>query len=477
MGWNNFITEEPGFWRQLDNDTQLHAHRQLGGDVDFSGAETEEDVLYRVSATLTYSAEFRLDAMGYTREEIFRINQVACPRLAAGEWIMNKNRNIYKPAIPTLNTHCNDWSIGAWGGSAWYPACSAFYQERFVLAGARESPRTLWFSRTAEYDNFDVTDPVSDEDAVTITLAGGDYDGIFNILAMTDILAFTSSGVWKISGYGDNGAIAPTAIVAHKQDETGVSRQVAPEVIEGAVITAQALRGEVLSLRYSFETDGYQASDISILARHMFAGAGRQIKQIAYQQVPDSLLWVLLDDGTAAVCTLQAEHEMIAWSRQETNGDIGAICCVPGERQTELWAAVRRGNAWGMERLAERAPEARFIDGEIYTYVSLLETLRVNVDAQGAFLTAKKYIPRVSVFALRSGPCRAAPKGDAVNEAGNLAYGERDRAVPLEYSEDVTETEIMLDNGFKRDAGIMLWTKGTEPLTILAISPVLASGS
>jgi hypothetical protein len=442
------------------------------GNADISGSEAEENVIYRVRVTASMS--YRLEALGYTKTNYFRITSVISPTAAVCSW--QKER--YEVSSPIENKWTNIWDLGAWGGSAGYPGCAAFYQERLVLAGSRNSPQTIWFSKTAQYDDFGETDPITDDAPITITIAGGGLDGIHSLLAMTDILAFTAAGEWKISGVGENGALSPLAVVAHKQSNVG-SCSIQPVIVGSAAVMVQTMRTDVYSEQYSFDLDGYMGSNISILSRHLFAWktdrehspSDRRVRCMAYQQIPDSLLWLVLEDGTAVTCTLQAEHEMIAWARQETPGNIGDVCCVPGDRQHELWAAVRRrgDGKWYIERLAPRMEESVFIDARRYPYESLIETLRINMESQnGSLMAGKKFIPRLTVFALRSGTVHAAPKTDRDRA--------RDRTLEFEYDGEMGEAELMFDNGFEKNAGVQIWTDDGEPLTILALSPTVAVG-
>jgi hypothetical protein len=481
-GGENWITVKEHNSRQIHDDeldTDFY-----DGAVDWTGAETETNVIYRVWAKRSSGdvIRYHFSALGYVNTDYFKIESMLVGSGTGG---------LYKTAFvawrhepyetsPIMGKATRSWDLGAWGGAAGYPACAAFYQERLVLAGSEGQPQTVWFSRTGQYDDFGETDPITDDAPITITMAGGGQDGIHSLLAMTDILAFTSTGEWRISGAGENGALSPLAVVPHKQSDVG-SCSIQPIVVGSAAVMVQTMRTEVYSERYSFELDGYMGSNISILSGHLFewkagrseAPAGRRVKRMAYQQIPDSLVWCVLEDGTAVTCTLQAEHEMIAWARQETDGVIGDVCCVPGETHTELWAAVRRAEgagAWKIERLARRAAEDVFLDAGNLPYESLIETLRINMESQnGSLMAGKKFIPRVTVFALRSGAVRVAPKSDRERA--------RDRA--LDFGDDggeMLEAEVVLDNGFEKNAGIQIWTDRNEPLTILAISPTVAVG-
>jgi hypothetical protein len=231
-------------------------------------------------------------------------------------------------------------------------------------------------------------------------------------------------------------------------------------------------------LRYLMEMDGYTGSNMSVLSSHLFSWktsrnappANRLVKRLAYQQEPDSLLWFVLEDGTAVTCTYIAEHEVVAWARQETTGTIGDVTCVPGDGYDEAWFAVRRNGSWGIERLAPREAEELFTDPGGAAYESALTTLRVNFDTQsGSLMPAKKLISRLTVCAVRSDGLWAAPASDAALT--------RRQYMKIDYTPYMTESDIMLNAGFERGAGVRIWTDGASPLTILALCPLVTAGA
>jgi hypothetical protein len=440
-------------------------------NVEWSGSEAEENVIYRVTSP-SAGIRFSIEATGYSRSYVLRLLSF----ISAVAFSAREEREPGQTSSPMIDIPSSGWRLGAWGGSDGYPSCAAFYQERLVLAGSPGQPQSIWFSKINSYADFGVSDPVRDDDPISITLTGVGADAIHSLLAMSDVIAFTGSGEWKISGSGQNGAISPSAVVAHQQSEIG-SYPEQPLLVGGKAVMAQAHRLSAHALQYLFEYDGYRGSDLSILSNHLTGNktgeAGRppdrRLKHMAYQKIPNSVVWFSLEDGSALSLTIQDEHGVAAWARHSTDGFIGSIACVPGGRETELWAAVRRGGAWGIERLASAIDELCFHDpGGLYE--SVLETLRVNMDSQGgSLMAAKKFIPRVTLYAIRSADAWAAPKTDR--------DGAKRRRVALEWSADMTEADLQLDSGFEKNAGVRIWAGGDGPLTLLAISPVIAPGA
>lgn len=451
------------------------------GQIYFSSAENEPNTLYRVRAR-HYGGSWqpifcKLSVGGYIKTFIFRIERCSSDGWWATARIVLENPDDIEN-VPT-NVPALEWFIGAWGTQKGYPGSVAFYQDRLVLAGTERQPQTVWMSRIGNYKNFSVSDPLRDDDAITLTLSSGDVDGIHSILSMSDLLVFTPSEEWKISGAGENGALSPKAVVAHRQSTIG-SKSIQPLSANGRAVFVQTHGTEVHALGYSLESDGYTGSDISILAQHLFewkmqegaAPSGREIVGMAHQQVPDGLLWCVLEDGTAAVCTYNPEHEVVGWSRQETAGRIGTLACIPGDRQTELWAAVRRGVTWYIERLARRADETVFLDAGT-PYESTLETLRVTYEGrEGAAFSSKKLIARLVVAAIRTKEAWVAP---APKGAIGIDPWEKRRRIRWDWYSQLSDADVQLDSGFDKDAAIQIRTS-EGPLTVVGISPVVTPG-
>ena len=457
---------------------------QEDGQLSLSGSEIEKNVLYRVRAQHAggTAMKFEFEAAGYVRDYIFRL---AIYLADTGNMLAER---IYAPDelrvdFPFYGKPTKDWALGAWNDRSGYPGCIAFYQDRLVLAGSVQEPQTVWMSKIGDYKSFSVSDPIRDDDAINITISAEDMDGIHSLVAMSDVMVFTASSEWKISGAGENGAISPNAVVAHKQDQLGTA-PLQPMVCGGQIVVVQTHRTEVDVMRYSLEVEGYTGSDISIMSKHLFnwketagaAPAGRRILYAAYQQVPDSVLWFALEDGTAATCTYQVDHDLVGWARQETEGTIGEMTAIPSDRYSELWAAVRRRGRWAVERLASREEELRFFDDGTtrqIEYESSLETLRLNLDGQnGSMMSAKKLIPRVSAFVVRSEQVKVCPATDWDRSKWQLLKWDEQGG----YSARMTEKEIMLDSGYERGAAIQMWTFDRSPLTLLALSPMISVG-
>ena len=408
-------------------------------------------------------ATVNISVSGYLKSEVYKIGSILSDSSAIVE-LQNDTRYTLPETEP--DGYISLWSIGAWGVSQGYPRACAMYQDRLVLAGSNLQPQTIWMSRTGDYADFSTSDPLRDDDAVNITLAGSRADGIHSLTASSDLLVFTHGGEWKIKGAGDAGAITPTALAAHQQTSIG-TKDIQPVIAGGNVILVQAQGRKVYALGYDLNTDGYAGSEISIMSSHMFEG--KKIVDMAYQQEPDSLLWFVLDDGTCAVCTYNSEHEVIGWSRQIFGKKIAGTAAMTSEVKTEIFCW---SSDYALLYMKDRTAEAGYTDYD-GNYESRIRTLRLAGNGEdGSAYTSEKLIARLIVSVLRSSGAWAAP-GDYSDDGRNW---ERRRRIEMDYTEYVKDEEIQLDNGFSIDACIQIRSMDDKPLTIAGITPVITTG-
>lgn len=490
--WNGKITIQ----RSTDGGSSWVTIRQYirsdyetQGQWDFTLSEAEENVLYVVEAQhvpttsesqtgnypiwaasntggLKNSKErgtVTISASGFLKSEVYKITAISDSTTATA---VKQGNTIGTDSTGSIRL----WSMGAWGEIQGYPGAVAMYQDRLVFAGSTLQPQTLWMSRTGDYADFSVSEPLSDDDAVNITLAGTKADRIHSLVAGVDLLAFTTGGEWRIKGYGDSGAITPTGIVAHEQTNIG-SKEIQPLQINGRIILVQAQGQKVYALGYDLNTDGYSGSEISILSSHIFDN--KEINSMAYQATPNSILWFGLTDRTLAACTYNPEHEVIGWSRHTVLKGVRTL----GAVNDGIYAIVYPSDTSDKYYLMKQST-TQFGDYDAYNmsqskYESRLRTLRLNTDSDGMSLyTRKKLIARVIVSAYNSHEAWAAP-GDYDDEYHNW---DRRRKLGFDATGYVEDVNIQMDNGFSEYASVQIRSTDYGRLTVAAITPVFTGG-
>lgn len=466
-------TGRSGNWLMVREFTRTNTDKE--GQIDFTVAETEKDIFYRVTGICT-SGGFDLSASSdaFVRGFIFRITGYLDPKNVWASWERSEDEGEL-PETSLKATYLG-WQLMAWGSERGYPWCCEFYQDRLVLAGSYFQPGSIWMSRVGSYRDFSVSDPVKDDDAINISLTSRTADGIHSLLAVGgDLLAFTAAEEWRVSGAGDSGAITPTAVVAHRQSSIG-SRYIQPLDVGGRVVMVQTQGKKVYALGYDLNTDGYRGNEISILSPHLLESG---VEFMAWQKTPHGILWFALSNGAMVSCTFSPEHEVVGWSRHEMDLRFSFLAAFEGDGQTEIWgmAQVRWDGAWRGTYLARlraigSSPCTDETGHPAYhentAYESVIRTLRVTADGEGgSAFPAKKLISRLTVMAIGSTEAWVAPAGD----------WERRRKLTWDGGSGISDAEVQLDNGFASDAAIEIRTSDPEgPLTVAAIAPVLTVG-
>jgi hypothetical protein len=68
----------------------------------------------------------------------------------------------------------------------------------------------------------------------------------------------------------------------------------------------------VRDLSYEFANDGFNSKDLTVLAPHLFEQHG--VRSLAYQQSPNSTVWVVRNDGALLSLAYVPEQDVWAWS-------------------------------------------------------------------------------------------------------------------------------------------------------------------
>ena len=183
----------------------------------------------------------------------------------------------------------------------------------------------------------------------------------------------TSGGEYVLTTT-NGGPITPTQTVIRKYSNYGC---IESDPVQVADVTLFAQRGarKVREFRYIGEVDvaGYSAPDITILSEHLTKGG---IKEFAYQQEPESIVWARRTDGTLLGLTYRREEEIVAWHKHIIGGAFGSgqavvesIITLPTDSgEDELYMIVKRT-----------------ISGVTKRYVEVMKTFDFGSDTTAAF--------------------------------------------------------------------------------------------
>lgn len=247
-----------------------------------------------------------------------------------------------------------------------FPATAAFYQQRLGFANTPLNPATCFFSRTSNIYNFTTRSPLQDDDAATFTLVGRRVNATRWMLDVGGkLLVGTAAGVWSIEG-GTSGTLTPTEPNPRQQVYGGTS-PLAPIAIQGTALHIQERGSIVRDLSLPTLSSPLDSKDRTIFSSHLFKR--HTIVDWTYQEVPNSIVWAVRDDGVLLGLTYVREHEVWAWHRHETDGLVESVCAIPEGDEDSLYLIVRRTIDGREVRYVERMATREI--GDIVDYVGM----------------------------------------------------------------------------------------------------------
>ena len=249
---------------------------------------------------------------------------------------------------PSSGSASTDFALGAFSNTTGHPSCVTFFEQRLVFAGTKEQPQTLFFSKSGDYESMDDNyhGTVADDDAIIYTIASNQVNAIRFMTATRTLIVGTAGGEFTVSGGTVDTAITPTNILIKKQSNHG-SANLDAIAAGNATLFLQRAKRKVRELAYNFDVDGYLAPDMTILAEHITETG---ITQMAYQQEPNQIIWMVRTDGQLIGLTYQREQQVTAWHRHIFGGSFNsgnAVCesvaVIPtDDTEYQTWVIIKR---------------------------------------------------------------------------------------------------------------------------------------
>ena len=170
----------------------------------------------------------------------------------------------------------------------------------------------MFFSKSGDYENMTSG---TDAERLFYTIASNQVNAIKSLKATRTLICMTTGGEYSVSA-GNSSAITPTNISIVKQSNYG-SAGVDALSIGNATIFLQRAKRKIRELAYNFDTDGYVAPDLTILADHITESG---VVQMDYQQEPHSVVWAARTDGVLSGLTYNRLENVVAWHRHILGG-------------------------------------------------------------------------------------------------------------------------------------------------------------
>jgi hypothetical protein len=253
---------------------------------------------------------------------------------------------IRKPFASTVDI--DNWTLESrvWTASLGFPRTIAFFERRAYYGSSGTFPVTLWFSRIETYEDF--AHGVADDDGGAFELATNEANQISWLLGETNLIVGTAHEELTLSG-GSNTPITPTNVLVKSVSRYG-SAEVPPVRVGSSILFVEHSGTRIRELSFDADfTDRLEREsiDLTLFAPELFTSG---IRQIAYQQTPDPLLWVVLNDGTLCIGSIDRTNNVIGWATLDVTGGVHSVAAIPSTTEDQMWMAVVRGGLTRLQR-------------------------------------------------------------------------------------------------------------------------------
>ena len=234
-------------------------------------------------------------------------------------------------------TATTDYALGMFSDEEGARAVT-LHEARLAYGGSNFSKDRYVLSDSDNFDKYD-NDATMDDDSIARRTTSGQVNAIQWLVSADEKLSIgTSGGEFKAVGANDD-IMTPTGTVTKPTTSRG-SIHIMPVLIDNQVVFAQRNKKKMRELKFDLNVDALIAREVSILAEHIFE---QGILETKYQQDPDSVIWVVREDGVLVGLTFEAEQRVIGAHRHVFGGSFGvgdavveSIGVIPKPDETEV---------------------------------------------------------------------------------------------------------------------------------------------
>lgn len=258
------------------------------------------------------------------------------------------------------------WKEPVFSDELGYPESIGFYQNRLFIAKGYE----LWGSKINDFWDFYEPIDLQKDDPINMSILTYKVNTIKNILTTKSFFVFTTGGEF---GIASQGAISQDDKFL-KQFSSHGSNDCTPLVVGNIVLFVDSTGNTVRAFQYSFESDNYEATDISLFIEQKLKG--KQIITTEYIRSTKECLF-LDADGIIWVFKYMPEQNIMSWSHwKHGRYKITNLCVTPNGAYDELYVVVDAPDG----KFIERLDSSVYSDSvEIYTFEENVEELQTQL--------------------------------------------------------------------------------------------------
>ena len=253
------------------------------------------------------------------------------------------------------NSPTSDWAEGAWSTYRGWPSTVEFTpDDRLAWANTPYQPLTSFLTKTSNYYNFNVSNPLVDSDAIQINLPSHQLNPITALTPLRAILALTTGGEYSIeSTQGVTAPLTPDTVYQRVHGFEG-STGVKPVLIGNRALFVQNLGKVLRDVGYELIYDSFVGANISFFSNHLFFFDS--IVDMCYCQNPDSLIYIVMASGEMRILTYLREQNVVTFAPQDTQGKFMACCSIADSvnNYNVPYFVVNRANGQFIEYMPKR---------------------------------------------------------------------------------------------------------------------------
>jgi len=259
------------------------------------------------------------------------------------------NEVIYNAEIDQINDELK--AIHESAGTNIYEAkeeklyCSSVvtFENRLWCFGAGKNIHSIWASYKGDFSDFrmayktllEARNPLT---AFSATFSSSTFDNVlWSVPFASEMLLGTTDGIYLVKeGDRSKGEF----VKIHREIELPVS-PIKPVVLGKTIFFVEGNNRKINSLFYSQEKGGFQISDITAYAEHIFAGG---IREITGSNSPFSIIFAVLKNGSFATFTYSQDLKLMGWCQHWLggNGETLSITPVYADNEDRLYFHARR---------------------------------------------------------------------------------------------------------------------------------------
>lgn len=243
------------------------------------------------------------------------------------------------------------------------PSTVTFFEQRLWWGRTLNNPNALYASRSADFENMDISEPLRADDSISLRLVAQGVNQVNQLVPMQSLLAFSSDGLFKIEGSNEDYLSASPPPRVRRQSGRGSSR-LSPIVVDQIALYKTINSSEIRAAGYSFEIDGVKSDNVCIFSPDFFEGF--DIVSWCYAEEPLSVVWAARSDGALLAFTWEREQQVWGWTicPLPSGGKVKSLCCIQemsgGVPESRVYAIIEFNIAGEPREVRCRMASARW---------------------------------------------------------------------------------------------------------------------